>query len=159
MMMLVGTGCVPIEYTVERKGDSCIKFEDAMSYDEDSEEMVEDCLGEDGAVEADWLWAAVLGDVTEIVVTVKAGGGKDSQVSDTMIPVVGESVEILGFTILLESQDENWYDFSVTSDDIEGGKDGTAALSSITFCFGGEGVTVVAPAEGTFETERDEELD
>jgi hypothetical protein len=121
--------------------------------------MVEDCLGEDGAVEADWLWAAVLGDVTEIVVTVKAGGGKDSQVSDTMIPVVGESVEILGFTILLESQDENWYDFSVTSDDIEGGKDGTAALSSITFCFGGEGVTVVAPAEGTFETERDEELD
>ena len=161
-LMFVATGCYEVVYTVETKGP-CIKFEDAM-YDQDpdeiEEDLVEDCLGEDGLVEADLFIVQVEGDVTAIEVTVKAGRGKDSQVSDTIVPGVDNDVEILGFTIVLEDYYEGEYWFSVLSDDIDGSKkrNGTPALSNITFCFG-EGVEVISPEEGSAIVERSETED
>ncbi|TKJ36994.1 MAG: hypothetical protein CEE38_08815 [Planctomycetes bacterium B3_Pla] len=58
VLMFISTGCSEYEvvYTVEWKGDSCIKFEDALFWDEDllpEPDYVEACLGEDGVEEAD----------------------------------------------------------------------------------------------------------
>jgi hypothetical protein len=129
-----------------------------MSYDADLEEMVEDCLGEDGAVEADAFYAVLEGDVDpeDIVVKVKAGKCKDNDISLSDQGDYWEG-EGCGFTILgMPIPDEDAWLFGVISDDIEGGKDGTAALSNITFCFG-EGIIVIEPEEGEFETARAED--
>jgi hypothetical protein len=156
VMMFVATGCYEVVYTAEYKGDSCIKFEDAM-YEIEPDVWVEACLGEDGAVEADAFYAELEGDVDpeEIVISVKAGKCKDNNIvlSDQGDYWEGDGC---GFTILgLPIPDEDGWLFGVISDDIEGGKDGTAALSNITFCFG-EGVTVIGPEEGEFPTYRAE---
>ena len=155
VLMFVGTGCYEVVYTVEHKGDSCIKFEDAMSYDADLEEMVEDCLGEDGAVEADLFYAMLEGDVTAIDVALKAGKCKSEGTIDLSDP---EALDLCGFTVEFLGIEDGAYVLGVLSDDIEGGKDGTAALSNVTFCFG-EGVEVIEPEEGDFETIRAEEED
>ena len=160
VLMFVATGCYEVVYTAEYKGDSCIKFEDAMSYDADLEEMVEDCLGEDGAVEADLFYAMLGGVVDPEDVEVEVKAGKCKETSAELLwdgdyeAWVGEAC---GFMILAEPDGDGWI-FALISDDIEGGKDGTAALSNVTFCFG-EGVEVIEPEEGDFETIRAEEED
>lgn len=159
VLMFVAMGCYEVVYTVETKG-SCIKFEDAQYWDEEllpEPGYVEDCLGEDGAVEADAFYAELEGDVDpeEIVISVKAGKCKDNNITliDQGDYWEGEGC---GFRILgLPIPDEDAWMFGVISDDIEGSKDGTAALSNITFCFG-EGVTVIGPEEGEFPTYRAE---
>ena len=65
--------------------------------------------------------------------------------------------EACGFMISGEPIDTVAWVFEVESDAIEGGKDGTAALSNITFCFGD--VEVVEPEGDIFETVRAEEED
>jgi len=170
-LMFVATGCYEVVYTVETKG-TCIKFEDAMFWDENLEPepgYVEDCLGEDGVVQADYFYVEldeeiVLpepledGDTVAIEVTIKAGKCKETiavlTYSDTDEAFVGEAC---GFMISGAPVETMAWGFEVESDDIEGGKDGTAALSNIAFCFGD--IEVVEPEEDIFETVRAEEED
>ena len=159
MLMFVATGCYEVVYTAEYKGDSCIKFEDAMYWDEEllpEPGYVEDCLGEDGAVEADGLYVELEGDVTEIEVSVKAGKCKET--IDLVWDDIGEYWygSTCGFEIYADVY-EGVCEIGILSDDIEGGKDGTAALSNVTFCFGD--AIVVGPEEGEFPTYRAEEED
>jgi len=157
VLMFVATGCYEVEYTVETKGDTCIKFEDAM-YDQDPDEFIEDwveaCLGEDGAVEADVFFVEVDGDATAIDVALKAGKCKDDGTIDLSDPV---ALDLCGFSVQLIEADAGTYILAVISDDIEGGKDGTAALSNVEFCF--VDATVVAPEEETVTVSRIEETD
>lgn len=161
VLMFVCTGCYEVVYNVEWKGDSCIKFEDAQYWDEEllpEPGYVEDCLGEDGVVEGDWFYVELDGDVTEIEVTVKAGKCKETislEWDDLEEYWYGSSA--CGFEIYADVY-EGECDILVISDDIEGGKDGTAALSNITFCFD-DGVTVTGPEEGDFLTDRGNEED
>jgi hypothetical protein len=159
MMMFIVSGCYEVVYTAEYKGDSCIKFEDAM-YEVEPDLWVEACLGEDGAVEADGFYVELEGDPPapeDIDVTIKAGKCKDTIEGlvwdDDYEAYIGE---VCGFLVLGDTEDSEWY-FAVVSDDIEGGKDGTAALSNITFCLGD--AIVVGPEEGDFPTDRAEEED
>jgi hypothetical protein len=155
VLMFVATGCYEVVYTTEYKGDSCIKFEDAM-YEVEPDVWVEACLGEDGAVEADYFYVELDGDVTDIEVSVKAGKCKET------IDLVWDDIEeywygsACGFEIYADVYD-SICEIGVLSDDIEGGKDGTAALSNVTFCFGD--AIVVGPEEGDFPTDRAEEED
>jgi hypothetical protein len=160
--MFVVSGCYEVVYTAEYKGDSCIKFEDAM-YDQDPDPELEDwvdaCLGEDGAVEVDLFAVEVDGDVESIDVALKAGKCTEDGTIDLSDPL---ALDLCSFIVVLEDSEDTddgvIYYFSVMSDDIEGGKGGTAALSNITFCFG-DGVTIISPEEGEFPTSRLEEED
>jgi hypothetical protein len=161
VLIFICTGCYEEVYNVEWKGDSCIKFEDAM-YEIEPDVWVEDCLGEDGAVEADYFYVELDGYTEDIEVSVKAGKCKEQDVPLvwSVIQIFGEDVDVLegsacGFTIYAYPY-EDGCELVVLSDDIEGGKDGTAALSNVTFCFG-DGVMVIGPEEGEFETGRADE--
>ncbi len=161
VLMVAATGCYEVVYTVEWKGDSCIKFEDAM-YDQDPDPALEDwidaCLGEDGAVEADGFVVVLDSPVDEILVSLKAGGGKNGgTVSDIPVPTDGSEVSVGSFLVAAEEFDDGdeeifTYEIDVFSDD----DNKTAALSHITFCFG-EGVTLISPIEGDYSTLRAEE--
>ena len=153
VLVFVCTGCYDVLYTVEWKGDSCIKFEDAL-FDQDPDELVEDwvdaCLGEDGVEEADYFAVELDGYTEDIDVTIKAGKCKET------VTLVWDDVEqawmgeACGFTILASwDSDYSTYHFLVVSDM----DNRTAALSNVTFCFG-DGVTVVSPAEGSYTVER-----
>jgi len=132
VLMFVATGCYEVEYTMEYK-DSCIKFEDAMFWDEDRDPdpgLVDACLGEDGVVETDTFYVEVGEQVGKINVTVKAGGGKGTEESDD-VPVGGQNT-VGTFSVEVNHLFRNIYEIKVTSDDANR----TAALSHITFCFG-----------------------
>ena len=165
VLIFACTGCYEIVYNVEWKGDSCIKFEDAQYWDEEllpEPGYVEDCLGEDGAVEADLFYADLDDDAApeDIDVTIKAGKCKETIEGlvwdDDYEAYTGQ---VCGFMVLGEPDIDGWT-FAVVSDDVGGGKDGTAALSNVTFCFG-DGVMVTGPVEGDFSTYRadEEEID
>ena len=137
------------EYTVElKKGDSCVKFEDAV-FEIDDDVYMEACLGEDGAVETDTFFVMVDGMPTDITVTVKAGKCMESGSF-----LDGPTLNLCGFRIglLISIGDPVRYGFPVTSDDIEGGRNGPAALSNITFCF--DDAIVIEPEEGTTAVSR-----
>lgn len=159
LLIFVSIGCIPlVKYTMEYKGDSCIKFEDAMTdqnEDPEIEEWVEDCLGEDGAMEADLFAVLYEGPVEpgDIDVTIKAGKCKETiegLIASTEYPGAYEgSTSECGFRVLglptvleIEEEDVDAWLFGVISDDIPGGKgrtkreDGTAALSYVMFCLG-----------------------
>lgn len=164
VLILVGTGCYPVEYTVEHKGDSCIKFEDAM-YDQDPDEVevdwVDACLGEDGVQEADGFLVELSGYTEDIKVSVKAGKCKVKDVAlvwslleveeDVFIDVL--EANVCGFTIYA-LPDEGGCELLVVSDT----DNRTAALSNITFCFG-DGVEVLSPPEGPLTILRHSEDD
>jgi hypothetical protein len=140
-------------YTVVR-GETCsVKFENAI--DSDGED---DCLGEDGAVETDIFCVANISDECQVIIKLKAGRFH-YKASDKIIDEgIGDSVWMYGFTVTLEdiiyNIDETYtYVFSVTSDDTEGGRDGTSALSNITFDFC-QCAEVVWPDEGVYPVER-----
>ena len=170
VLMVIGMGCYEVFYTAEIKHD-CIKFEDAMS-EVEPDVWEEDCLGEDGAVEGDGFYAELDGDivvpgdpedgVSTVPIEVKVKAGKCRV---TIVELVysesagGYMGEACGFTIYGFPVDPDYWEFAVVSDDIEGGKgEDTAALSNITFCFG-DGITVIDPPEGDYETTRAEEED
>ncbi len=160
-LMAAGTGCeyaYDVTYTVELKGDACVKFEDAMfdqNPDELVEEWVEDCLGEDGAEEADVFYVELDGVTDEITVSLKAG-----KCNETVTLAWGDWVwnsedygdglmgTVCGFTVYAYP-DGNAYYLIVLSDT----NNRTAALSNLTFCFG-DGVTVLNPEEGPCTIER-----
>jgi hypothetical protein len=166
MMVFIIMGCDEVVYTVETKGP-CIKFEDAMSYDEALEEMVEDCLGEDGVVEGDFFYALLDedvvipdpledGDTVAIAVNVKAGKCKETITELVYSEDYGAFIgEACSFMILGGPESADEWVFFVISDDIDGSnkRDGTSALSNITFCFD-DAEEVVEPEEGEFETGR-----
>jgi len=151
VLMVVGAGCYEVVYTAEYKGASCIKFEDAM-YEVEPDVWVEACLGEDGAVEADLFYVELDGSPEAIEVSVKAGKCNET------VTLSGDNdwtAVACAFTISASPYEDGWI-LAVQSDDIEGGKGGTAALSNVTFCFG-DGVTVTSPEEGDVPTLRAEE--
>jgi hypothetical protein len=166
MMLFVVTGCYEVVYTVEHKGDSCIKFEDAQYWDEDLEPeagYVDACLGDDEIEEADVFTVVVDSAVSEITVSLKAGKDK---ATDIPVPTDGVTEVAVGsFTVMAGEIDEEpepdpevfTYQIAVGCDDIPGGKGGTAALSNITLCFG-EAI-VLSPEEGTITIERATDLD
>ena len=146
VMMAVGTvqANYDVVYTAELKGDSCIKFEDAM-YEVEPDVWEDACLGEDGVVETDTFVVTVDSDCP-IEVAVKAGKCKDDGAIDPLAPV---ALNLCGFTIELVDITIGTYTFAVTSDD----DNETAALSNITFCFCDDSI-VTAPPEGPYELER-----
>jgi hypothetical protein len=163
VLMFVATGCYEVEYTVEYKGDSCIKFEDAM-YDQDPTELedwVDASLGDDEVEQTDTLGVQVDRAVDEVIVSLKAGGGKNGgTVSDVPVPTDGIEVAVGNFMVSAfetdEDEDENVFTYAieVTSDD----DNKTAALSNITICFGD--AIVLLPEEGEpFITVRDTDLE
>lgn len=158
VLIFACTGCYEVVYNVEWKGDSCIKFEDAM-YEVEPDVWVEACLGEDGAIEADGFYVEIDDDVApgDIDVTIKAGKCKETIEGlvwdDYYEAYTGQAC---GFLVLGDTEGSEWY-FAVVSDDVEGGKDGTAALSNVTFCLGD--AIVVGPEEGDYPTDRAEEED
>ena len=170
VLMFVATGCYEVEYTVEHKGDNCIKFEDAM-YDQDPDEVEEDwvdaCLGDDEVEQADMFDVVVDGPVDVILVSLKAGKDKATDVPvPVMTPPIDEddAVPVGSFLVLVAEIPEDpddpevfTYRIIVGCDDIPGGKDGTKALSHITFCFGD--ATVLSPEEGPITILRHTELE
>lgn len=83
VVILVGVDTVladyEVEYNVELKGNSSIKFEDAKCFDEGSQHGVAACLGEDGAVETDTFVCTVEGECDCVTISVKAGRGKTAK--------------------------------------------------------------------------------
>ncbi|MHC4144247.1 MAG: hypothetical protein ACYSUD_05645 [Planctomycetota bacterium] len=164
VLIFIATGCYEVVYTVEWKGDSCIKFEDAQYWDEDLEPeagYVDACLGDDEVEQADVFEVVVDGPVAEILVSLKAGGGKNGKASET-VPTDGSEVAVGDFVVAAiettEVGDEDFtYEIGVGCDDIPGGRGGTAALSNITFCFGD--ATVLLPEEGAITILRYTELE
>lgn len=153
VLMFVATGCYEVLYTAEYKGDSCIKFEDAMS-EVEPDVWEEDCLGEDGVEEADVFSIDLDGYTEDIEVKVKAGKCRETI---TLLEDSGFWVgEACDFLILAQPDVDGW-SFAVVSDDLEGGRGGTAALSNITLCFGDE-VMVLGPPEGDYSTFREDEI-
>jgi len=159
VLMFVATGCYEVEYTVEYKGDSCIKFEDAM-YDQNPDEVLEDwvdaCLGDDEVEQADEFEVVVDSPVEVILVSLKAGKDK---ATDIPVPTDGSEVAVGAFIVTATEIDEDpvdpeifTYRIGVGCDDTPGGKGGTAALSNITFCFGD--ATILAPEEGPVTVNR-----
>lgn len=164
VLMFVATGCYEVVYTVEHKGDSCIKFEDAM-YDQDPDEVLEDwvdaCLGDDEVEQADVFEVVLDSHVDSIYVSLKAGKDK---ATDVPVPTDGSEVSVGAFIVaageIAEDPDDPevyTYQIGVGCDDIPGGRGGTAALSNITFCFGD--AIVLSPEEGTITIERATELE
>ena len=161
VLMFVATGCYEVVYQVDTKG-SCIKFEDAM-YDQDPDELLEDwvdaCLGDDEVVQTDYLGVVVDQEVAGVLVSLKAGKDK---ATDVDVPTDGTPTAVGSFmvSVYLDDvvDDEYMYGIEVTCDDIPGGRGGTAALSNITICFGE--AEILAPEEGEpFPTIRDTELE
>lgn len=159
VLMAGVTGCYEVEYTVEYKGDSCIKFEDALYYDADLDEWVDACLGDDEVEQTDTFGAVVDSAVGQISVSLKAGGGKNGgTVSDVPVPTVGTATAVGNFVVSATEDTEDGdeevftYVILVTSDS----DNSTPALSNITFCFGD--ATVLLPEEGSITTNRDTEL-
>jgi hypothetical protein len=162
VLIVVAVGCYEVEYTVEYKGDSCIKFEDAMydiNPDPEIEEWVDACLGDDEVEQTDVFAVAVDSAVSEIIVSLKAGGGKNGgTTSDVSVLTDGGQVAVGNFLVSAvevvdDGDDEVFtYQIGVTSDD----NNKTAALSNITFCFGD--ATVLGPEEGAVTIIRDTDL-
>jgi hypothetical protein len=101
--------------------------------------------------------------VAGVLVSLKAGKDK---VTDVDVPTDGTETAVGAFLVSIgevpevpDDPEVFTYIIEVTSDDIPGGgRDGTAALSYITFCFGD--AEILAPEEGEpFPTIRDTDLE
>lgn len=165
MMVFVVSSCYEIVYQVETKG-SCIKFEDAQ-YDQDPDPEVEDwvdaSLGDDEVVQTDMLAVQVDVPVDDVLVSLKYGKEK---VNNVLVPTDGTEVAVGAFRVSIAETPEDpddpevvTYLIGVTSDNIPGGgRDGTAALSNITICFGD--AEILAPEDGEpFPTFRGTDLE